>query len=236
MKKRAAPRRGPLPCGEPACYLVVLPEPELVPVLPEPELPAPVVLSVLVLPLAPAPVLGVLGVPAAPPVVVLPVAPAPAPVSDLKCSSHSEREIWPSLFLSTSEKFGIWVLAPAPAAAPPVAPVSLEVLPVAPVLPVALVSLEVLPVAPVLPDAPVVALGVCVSALEPDAPDDPAAWTTPAIASSAALVATPISLSLNICVSSKVKGCGPFSMQSPCRARRQTGMFGSGIFARERYR
>ncbi|HUG78092.1 MAG TPA: hypothetical protein VML57_11455 [Burkholderiales bacterium] len=135
---------------------MVLPEPELVPVLPEPVLPAPVVLSVLVLPLAPAPVLGVLEV-SAPPVVLLPV----APVSDLKCSSHSEREIWPSLFLSTSEKLGIWVLAPA--AALPEALVSLEV------LPEALVSPEV------LPEAPVAALGVWVSALEPEAPDAPAA-------------------------------------------------------------
>jgi hypothetical protein len=157
---------------------LLVPEPELVPVLPEPLLPAPVVLSVLVLPLAPAPLPGVV---ASLPVVPLPVAPAPAPVSDLKCSSHSEREIWPSLFLSTSEKLGIPVLAPAPAEAPPEALVSLEV----------------------LPEAPVAALGVWVSALEPEAPDAPAAWTAPAIASSAALVATPISLSLNICASSK---------------------------------
>jgi hypothetical protein len=101
-----------------------------------------------VLPLAPAPVLGVA---ASLPVVLLPVAPAPAPVPDLKCSSHSAREIWPSLFLSTSEKFGVWVLAPAAA------------------LPEALVSPEV------LPEAPVAALGVWVSALEPEAPDAPAA-------------------------------------------------------------
>jgi hypothetical protein len=134
---------------------LVLPEPELVPVLPEPMLPEPV-LSEPVLPLAPAPVLGVA---ASLPVVLLPVAPAPAP--DLKCSSHSAREIWPSLFLSTSEKFGVWVLAPA--AALPEALVSLEV------LPEALVSPEV------LPEAPVAALGVWVSALEPEAPDAPAA-------------------------------------------------------------
>jgi hypothetical protein len=136
---------------------LVLPEPELVPVLPEPMLPEPV-LSEPVLPLAPAPVLGVA---ASLPVVLLPVAPAPAPVPDLKCSSHSAREIWPSLFLSTSEKFGVWVFAPA--AALPEALVSLEV------LPEALVSLEVVPV------APVAALGVWVSALEPEAPDAPAA-------------------------------------------------------------
>lgn len=209
------------PAGRPARYLVLL-EPELVPLPLEPLLPAPVVLSVLVLPLAP--LLGMPEVPAAPPVVLL--APAPAPVSDLKWSSHSEREIWPSLFLSTSEKFGAWVLAPAPAEAPPVAPVA----------PVVLVSLAVLPEAPVLPAAPVVALGVWVSALDPDAPDDPAAWTAPAIASSAALVATPISLSLNICASSKVKGCGPCSMQSPCRVRRQTGMFWSGNSCEGAYR
>jgi hypothetical protein len=39
--------------------------------------------------------------------VLLPLAPAPAPEPDLlKCASHSARETWPSLFVSTDEKLG----------------------------------------------------------------------------------------------------------------------------------
>lgn len=43
-------------------------------------------------------------------VLLLPLAPAPAPVLEpdlLKCASHSAREIWPSLFVSTDEKLGL---------------------------------------------------------------------------------------------------------------------------------
>jgi hypothetical protein len=40
---------------------------------------------------------------------VPPAAPLLAPEPDLKCSSHSAREIWPSLFLSTAEKSGALV-------------------------------------------------------------------------------------------------------------------------------
>jgi hypothetical protein len=70
--------------------------PVLLPVLPL-ELPEPM------LPLAPlllAPLLGEV------------VTPPLAPLVDLlKCASHSEREIWPSLFASTDEKLGVDVLA-----------------------------------------------------------------------------------------------------------------------------
>jgi hypothetical protein len=67
--------------------------PVLLPVLPL-ELPEPM------LPLAP-----LLGE-----VVTLPL--APLELEDLlKCASHSEREIWPSLFVSTDEKLGVAVLA-----------------------------------------------------------------------------------------------------------------------------
>jgi hypothetical protein len=62
--------------------------------------------------LLPAPLLGMLGevvLPEVPP--AAPVAPVPEP----KCSSHSAREIWPSLFLSTAEKLGACELAPAAA-------------------------------------------------------------------------------------------------------------------------
>jgi hypothetical protein len=68
--------------------------------------------------LLPAPLLGVLGevvlLPEAPPDMPPEVPPA-APVPEPKCASHSEREIWPSLFLSTSEKLGALELAPADA-------------------------------------------------------------------------------------------------------------------------
>jgi len=66
----------------------------------------------------PAPVLGevvlgevVLGEVGAGAVVALPLPVAPVPAPDLlKWASHSEREIWPSLFVSTAEKFGVEAL------------------------------------------------------------------------------------------------------------------------------
>jgi hypothetical protein len=71
----------------------------------------------VVLPLLPEPMplLGVLGVLGD---VVLPVAPPLAPDPEPKCASHSAREIWPSLFLSTAEKLGAGLLAPAEADPP----------------------------------------------------------------------------------------------------------------------
>ena len=90
------------------CYLLV-PEllPELVPepllpepLLPEPELDPPMGLlgDVVLLPLPDAPLL-----------LLEPVAPLEAaPELDLlKCASHSWRDTWPSLFLSTDEKLGV---------------------------------------------------------------------------------------------------------------------------------
>jgi hypothetical protein len=71
------------------------------------------VLGDVVLPLLPEPMplLGVLGeLPEVPPAAPL-LAPDPAP----KWASHSAREIWPSLFLSTAEKLGALSLAPADA-------------------------------------------------------------------------------------------------------------------------
>jgi hypothetical protein len=70
------------------------------------------VLGDVVLPLLPEPMplLGVLGVLGD---VVLPVAPPLAPDPEPKWASHSAREIWPSLFLSTAEKLGAGLLAPA---------------------------------------------------------------------------------------------------------------------------
>ena len=50
---------------------------------------------------------------------LLPLAPPMLPPCAPKCASHSERETWPSLFLSTSLKFGVEVEAPAPADAEP---------------------------------------------------------------------------------------------------------------------
>jgi hypothetical protein len=44
-----------------------------------------------------------------PPLLVLPL--APLELDLLKYASHSEREIWPSLFVSTDEKLGVAVLA-----------------------------------------------------------------------------------------------------------------------------
>jgi hypothetical protein len=109
---------------------VLLPEPldpeplEPAPLVPEPVLPEPVepepVAPELELPL----VLGelleglLLGEE-----LLLPVPPVAAPLSFLKWSSHSCREICPSLFLSTDENSGVLALAPAdpvpPAAALP---------------------------------------------------------------------------------------------------------------------
>ena len=89
------------------------------------------------------PVLGeVLGVGEVLGEVVLPVAPAPEP-DLLKWASHSEREICPSLLVSTAEKLGAEVLAPALA----------------------------LPLAPLPDDALPLALGVLLAPDEPLAPD-----------------------------------------------------------------
>lgn len=59
-------------------------------------------------------------------VLLLPLAPAPAPVLEpdlLKCASHSAREIWPSLFVSTDEKLGDEELElVAPPESPPLEP------------------------------------------------------------------------------------------------------------------
>lgn len=46
-----------------------------------------------------------------PPPLLLVLPPAPLELDLLKCASHSEREIWPSLFVSTDEKLGVDVLA-----------------------------------------------------------------------------------------------------------------------------
>ena len=87
--------------------------PELEPLEP-PELPEPM----------PLPLLGVgelLGdVLELPP--LLPLVPPAAPEPDLlKCASHSEREIWPSLFVSTDEKLGAELLLELPLEPPDVA-------------------------------------------------------------------------------------------------------------------
>ena len=86
-----------------------LPEPVPAPLAPEPELEPPMPLlgevgAVLLLPL-----------PDAPPLEVLPLEPLVLPPEalepdGLKCASHSCREIWPSLFLSTDEKLGVELL------------------------------------------------------------------------------------------------------------------------------
>ena len=144
------------------CYLLVpelLPEPMPDPLLlPEPEelglpMPLPPGCVVLLLPLPDAPVLELLP--------LEPVAPLEAaPELDLlKCASHSWRETWPSLFVSTEEKVGVDAL---------VAPLDelgedeLEAPPEA--LPEDLLSvalgLELEPDAPVEPEAP----GLCASA------------------------------------------------------------------------
>lgn len=105
--------------------------------------------------------------------VVLPVAPA----LDLKCASHSAREICPSLFVSTIEKLGSVLLAP------------LEAL-----LPVAELPLD-------MPEDELVE-GVALGDLSglPEAPvdDEPELWAmdTLAIAKSAAAVAVPTNLSI----------------------------------------
>jgi hypothetical protein len=59
---------------------------------------------------------------AAPLLPLLPLAPEP---DLLKCASHSERDTWPSLFLSTEEKLGVEELLLEPDA-PPLEPLVLE--------------------------------------------------------------------------------------------------------------
>jgi hypothetical protein len=56
------------------------------------------------------------------PVLLLPLAPEP---DLLKCASHSERDTWPSLFLSTEEKLGVEALLLEPDI-PPLEPLVLE--------------------------------------------------------------------------------------------------------------
>jgi hypothetical protein len=133
----------------------------------------------------PMPLLGVLGDVVLPLPLVLgevlgevpPAAPV-APVLEPKCPSHSAREIWPSLFLSTSEKFGFWVLAPADAE------------PLLGVLDEPEAPLELLPAA----------LGAC-DLSAPDAPvdDEPelCATATLAMANSAAAVAVLMSFNIH---------------------------------------
>jgi hypothetical protein len=136
--------------------------------------------------LLPAPLLGVLGevllpevLPEAPPDMPPEVPPA-APVPEPKCASHSEREIWPSLFLSTSEKLGALELAPA------------DAVPLAGRLDEPDAPVDELPDAPaaLLPDA----LGDCDLSLEEEL--ELCAMATPDRANSAAAVA--VLMSFNI--------------------------------------
>jgi hypothetical protein len=139
-------------------FVVELPdEPELPLELPEPMLPE-LELPELPDPMLPLlePVLGEVGE-----VVELPeVPPLAAPDPDLlKCASHSERETCPSLLVSTAEKFGVELLAPALLLpdSPPLEPAAPELLPEAPDAldpPELLDGPEVLPDAPELPEAP----------------------------------------------------------------------------------
>jgi hypothetical protein len=89
--------------------VVPVPDPVLDPLLPEPMLPEPVLGAVL------GAVLGVLlGEVVALPL-LLPEAPVPAPELDLlKWASHSARDTWPSLLVSTAEKLGAIVLLALP--------------------------------------------------------------------------------------------------------------------------
>lgn len=146
--------------------------PELEPLeLPEPMLP-------LELPLEP--VLGdvglgdvVLGE------VLLPVAPVPAPEPDLlKWASHSEREIWPSLLVSTAEKLGAELDAPAAALPPADDPLDMPD--------------EPLELAPPAAEGDEVDLSLL------DEPDELCASATLDNANSAAAVATLNTLSFNI--------------------------------------
>jgi hypothetical protein len=138
-----------------------------------------------VLPPEPMPLLGALGDVGLPPLPVVlgepPEVPPAAPVPEPKCASHSARVMLPSLFLSTSEKLGVLLLAPADAEPgwldEPDAPVEL------------------------LPDAPVALLPDALGALSaPDAPvdDEPelCAAATLARAKSAAAVAVLISFNI----------------------------------------
>jgi hypothetical protein len=171
--------------GAPVLGGVLLPEPmPLLGVLGDVVLPLPLVLGE-VLP-------EVLGE-------VPPAAPLVVPVPEPKCASHSARVMLPSLFLSTSEKLGVLLLAPADAEPllgaldEPEAPV--ELLPEAPAAP-----LPEAPAAP-LPDAPVELLPDALGAFSPlEAPldDEPelCAMATLARAKSAAVVATLMSFNI----------------------------------------
>jgi hypothetical protein len=149
------------------------------------------------LPVLPVPVLGAVGagavvellepLPTVPEVLpdvlpgVLPLVPPAAPELDLKWASHSEREIVPSLLLSTDEKVGVEVLAPA------------ALLPDMPLEPLADEPLE-----PVEPEADGVEVEGLVVEL-PLVPDEElCATATLEIASSAAAVAALRSLRLSI--------------------------------------
>lgn len=140
------------------CYLLVpelLPEPVPEPLLPEPELDPPMGLLgdvvLLLLPLPDAPLL----------LPLEPVAPLEAaPELDLlKCASHSWRDTWPSLFVSTDEKLGVDALeAPLDELGEEELEAPPEALP-EDLLSVAL-GLELEPDAPLEPEAPV----LCASA------------------------------------------------------------------------
>jgi hypothetical protein len=160
--------------------------------VPEPELEPEPMLPLEPLPVLPVPVLGAVGagavvellepLPGVPEVLpeVLPLVPPAAPELDLKWASHSEREIVPSLLLSTDEKVGVEVLAPA------------ALLPDMPLEPLVDEPLE-----PVEPEADGVEVEGLVVEL-PLVPEELCATATLEIASSAAAVAALRSLRLSI--------------------------------------
>ena len=146
-------------------------------------------------PVLPAPVLGAVGagavvellepLPVVPEVLpeVPPLVPPAAPELDLKWASHSEREIVPSLLASTDEKVGVEVLAPA------------ALLPDMPLEP--LVDEPPLADEPLEPEADGVEVeGLVVEPLVPD--EELCATATLEIASMAAAVAALRSLRLSI--------------------------------------
>lgn len=118
---------------------------------------------------------------------------------DLKCASHSEREICPSLFVSTCEKVGVELLD-----APPLLDIPLELPPLAELSP-----LDMPDEPDELPDG--VALCEDLSELLPEAPVDDeepelCAMDTPAIAKSAAAVAVPTSFNIWTSSFTRIKG------------------------------
>ena len=138
------------------------------------------------------PVLGAgVGVGDAGDVLVLPlVPPVAAPEPDLlKWASHSARETWPSLLVSTDEKLGAVVL-PLP---------DMPLLELLPEVPPAALLPEVPPLA-LLPELPPAADGVDEDVPPPVVLPDDELWAaaTPASANSAAAVATLTNLRFNI--------------------------------------